>query len=268
MFDVRYDTLAELNAAYEREIRHGGGFVPAAEGAPDIFTRVGVHFHLPQSANVVIHARVVNVIPGRGVFVQFERGEELDALISAIEFVQEVSGQMELAAPPAPAPDPEPEQAVTVEPLMESKRRVWELVDLASEIPLAEQLAALSSREKAKLAKHGSRPIRSLLIRDGDLRMHEIVVRNPKISRLEILEYAALPGTAPEALRWIAHQRRYMRVPQVVSTLVQNPATPRDIAETLLMTLPQSELQRVAQSITGDVELADIARQRLRAVGR
>ncbi len=254
-----------------------------AEQAPGLFSRVNVRFHLPDGPSVEVHGTVVNMT-GAGFFVQFEKGIEYEALRSAVDFVTEVSGVLDVPAPDAtevlndiPAremgsgehvapteaefaareaelaadeapPEPKPAPAARPDALAGNVRPVWEMIDFGSQVPLTKQIAELNMQEKIRLARHATRPVREILIRDKDARVHIEVIKNPKITQFEIVEYTKIPKIAPEALRWVSTQRRYMRERTVVLNLVTNPNTPVDIAGRLVLTLPQNDLLRVARS--------------------
>lgn len=263
-FVVRYADARELVQADERELRHGGCLVPGTQ-TPSLFSRVSVQFHLPDGPSVEVHGTVVNATSA-GFFVQFEKGIEYEALRSAVDFVCEVSGVLDISAmeqePELPAaPDPEtalPEveadaEAGASEPdrpdaLAGNIRAVWDMIDPGSPIPLHKQISELSTPEKVRLARHATKPIREILIRDNDGRVHVEVIKNPKVTQMEILEYTRIPRLSPDALRWVASQKRHMRSPMLVVNLVSNPQTPMDLAARLVLTLPEKELMRVSRN--------------------
>lgn len=246
-FEVQFDSPDELITTNQRELRHGGCLVSGPE-TPQMFSRVSVAFHLPDGPTVEVHGTVVNST-GSGFFVQFEKGIEYEALKSAVEFVTELSGVYEIPAvsspsnaelepepvsAPEPEPEPEPDPVVTSRSALKSiSRPVWELVDYASPVPLEQQISMLSVTERVLLARHATRSARKLLIRDEDGRVQLEVMRNPKVSQLEILEYIEIESVDPEALAWVGNQRRYSRLVPVARGLVRNPSTPEEIRDML-----------------------------------
>ena len=162
------------------------------------------------------------------------------------------------------APD-EPEGPAA--PLAGSVRPAWELIDYGSAVPLHKQVADLTVPEKLKLARHATKPIRELLVRDTEKRLHVEVVKNPKVTEAEIAEYSADAQLSPVALRWIAKQRRFARNRLVLNALVTNPATPPDIAVALMASLTNAELQRVARSPRVRENITRAAKKRLMEAG-
>jgi len=256
---------------------------------------VAVAFHLPDGPTVEVHGSVVNV-SGGGFFVQFDKGIEYEALQSAVEFVTELSSASleipkfpaenvedsivpprpeepaEAIATPAPiavpAPEPEPEKKPAIAtPIAGAARPAWELLDMGSDVPLHKQLAELTSAEKVKLARHANKPVRQLLVRDTDKRVHLEVVKNPKVSAAEIMEFTSNAQLGAEALRWISAQRRHMRTPAVVFNLVVNPATPGDVAQRLVAGLPQNELLKVSRNKRAKEAVQRQAKKRLMELG-
>lgn len=286
-FAVRFADKATMRAAYDRELRFGGGFVESTV-IPSIFSAVRVNFHLAAGPEVEVGGRVVNVKP-EGFFVQFDPGVELEALLSAVSFLTD------LGLTPAPVG---PEAAVVIPladadelddldldevgapvaeaalasysppaPLTGTIRPAWELIDVGSDVPIHKQLKELSVAEKIRLARHATRPVRAILIRDAEKRIHVEIVKNPKVTLDELTDYSSIAAISPLALRWISKQKRYMRVRQVVKNLVFNPQCPSDIALKLLSTLTTSELQRVARSGRVRENISRAAKRKLMDAG-
>ena len=290
-FVVRFGSRDELRQARDRELRFGGGFVKATE-SPPVFSAVIVDFELPSGPQVEVPGKVVNVRDG-GFFVQFDPGMELEALHSAVSFVTEVG----LTPPPFDVddsdvrkdPEPEPERGFDfqsagddlddldlddlddLEPDAQARtaalsgpvRPAWELIDLGSDVPLHKQIKDLTVAEKTRLARHATQPVRRILIRDTEKRIHVEIVKNPKVGLDELTEYSALASISPLALRWISKQKRLCRIKAVVNNLVQNPACPSDIALRMLATLTTTELQRVARSSRVRENISRAAKKKL-----
>lgn len=297
-FEIRYANLEALSDANARELKHGGGFV-ISDDRPALFTRVRVVLCLPDGPSVDVPGRIVNH-SGAGFFVQFEQGIEYEALKSAIEFVTEMSsagltvpravtsqpvttpppqatppivGEFTVSpSEPALTPPASPGPAVVramadasqAAPVRSMGRAAWELIDLTGPVPLAEQVDALSVAEKRQLARYATRPVRRILVQQPDPVVQSEVVRNPKVSQAEIQEYASLAISA-DALAWIATQRRYTRVPEVVYSLVTNPATPTDTALALLTRVPVAGLLDVYRAPDAPLAVRDEVKRRLSA---
>ncbi len=288
---MSYDSADAVRKADLTEFAHGGCLVPGGLTLAPLAS-ILVHVQLPGELEVEVPARVVNVVPGIGAFVQFEGSDEVNALRSAAQFVLSMVLTPAPSDPPlapvpeapvpelplddaawlssdAPLPDVAPVESIdadgflSVEPLESTgdsagestataertvPKAVWELIDATSTVPLHVQLRELSTQDKIRLARHATRPVRTLLIRDSEKRIHAEVIQNPRVTDEELIEYTADAGLSPTALRWVANQRRLVRVHGIMMNLVLNPQTPPDIALSLLATLPQPDLLRVARS--------------------
>ncbi len=271
---------------HERELRFGGGFV-RSDAVLLVFSAVRISFELPDGSEVEVGGRVVNIKP-TGFFVQFDPGVELDALESAVSFVTEFGAMSASDATPetdttSPLTMDESSSDGDAEPESESPfgidgdelddfefpdeeaseseptdgpptafggpvRPAWELIDLGSDVPIHKQISELKVAERIRLARHATRPVRRILVHDTEKRIHVEVVKNPKVGLDEVTEYANLTSLSPLALRWIAKQRRYIRIKLVVMNMILNPNCPPDVALSLLSKLSTPELQRVARS--------------------
>jgi|GEM_PF-5110574 hypothetical protein len=144
---------------------------------------------------------------------------------------------------------------------------VWQLVDIASDTPIAHQVRALSLKDKLRLARQASRPVRQILIRDVEKNIHVQVVRNPKVSDHEILEFSAMAALSPLALRWIADQSRHARNKRIATNLVTNPSTPPDVAKKILGGMSMSAVKRVARSTRAREPIRRAAKKKLMDAG-
>jgi hypothetical protein len=276
VYEVVFRTVDEVKEAHQRELNYGGGFVKGAE-APAALSRVTIRYHLPKGLpHVDVTAKVVNVQDGVGFFVQFAAGDELEALVSAVEFVSlledsvigldddvDVPERSEVGEPDDGPTAADPAASERPPPLAGSIRPAWELVDLTSGVPLSRQVSELTIPEKTRLARHANRPVRALLIRDQEKRIHIEIVRNPKVRHEELIEWSSLPIVSPQALRWIANEKRSSRIPQVQFNLVKNPATPSDVALKFLNLMPISEVRKVIRMPSVREAIVRAGRRRL-----
>ena len=264
-FEVSYTDIAELRRAWERELSYGGSFVPT-ESPPAAFAKVTVRLRLPDRLDVSLAGSAVNIQP-RGFFVQFIDAVERDVLGLAMVPL--------LEAAPEPEPEPEPEPDSTLEgdtdpdpagrrePLGGLIRNAWEMIDPASTVPLHKQIAELKTSERIRLARVASRPVRNLLIRDPEKRIHAEVVKNKKVTDEELVDWSGLAGISPLALRWIGTQKHLLRNPRIRLNLVKNPMTPQSLSLSLIGQLPQNELLKIARSKRVREVIARAARKKL-----
>ena len=188
---------------------------------------------------------MVNIPPGaKGFYVHFQAGDELNALR---EWLGEPGEEDEESArePEEESGEAKPEEE---EEAAARPTPAWELIDPSSSEPIHAQVRRLTLAEKLKVARTATRPVRELLIRDSEKRIHAEVMRNPKVTEEEIMVYTAMPNLSPRVLDWVSNQQKYMRRRAVMLNIVQNPMTPPDTAKKLLSRLNDHELLRITRS--------------------
>jgi hypothetical protein len=117
--------------------------------------------------------------------------------------------------------------------------------------------------EKHKLARHGRRTMRRLLIRDLNKAVHVSVISNPQIQLEEVVEYSAHPGLSREAIEVIAHNRTWTASRQVLMNLVRNPATPVEVAARLVPRLGANDWRVLVRPGTVRPTISALARKLL-----
>jgi len=105
--------------------------------------------------------------------------------------------------------------------------------------------------------------VRAILVRDSEKRVHLQVVKNPKVTDDEIVEYSGIANLSPGALRWIATQKKYTRRLNVRMNLILNRNTPQDAALRLMNGLSSANLRRVMLSSKAREPLQRAARKKL-----
>lgn len=263
-FDVHLPDSAQLRVVAERELKHGGVFV-RTETPPPLFASFRLSLKLLDLPNVDVPARVVNLAAG-GFFAQFEAGPERDALASAVDLALTIAVNAEPArVDAAPAPEAVPDGPPP--PLAGAVRPAWELIDMGSGVPIHQQVKELTTAEKLKLARAAARPVRAILIRDAEKRIHINIVKNPKVTLEEVREWTAMPGISPLALKWIADQPTFARNSQIQLNLVKNPQSPRDVALKMLSLLPTGECLKIARSTMVREAISRAAKKRVMKAG-
>jgi hypothetical protein len=131
-----------------------------------------------------------------------------------------------------------------------------ELVEEPSEPKSADELEkalwlrvrTMSMAEKVKLALRGNKDARGILLRDSNRIIPRLVLQNPRITEEEILTLAKDRNVDEEILRLIADSREWTKVYAVRCALVENARTPAGKALSLLPTLGEREISRLAKS--------------------
>jgi hypothetical protein len=110
------------------------------------------------------------------------------------------------------------------------------------------RIRAMTVGEKVKLAFNGNKDVRAVLLRDSNKVIPRLVLQNPRLTEEEVLMLARDRNADDEVLRQIAETREWTRVYAVRAALVENARTPLTKAVSLLQTLEERELSRLAKS--------------------
>ena len=233
-----------------RSLQDAGGVLVPTSASVNLFDTVVVWFN-GRAGEKTLEGTVVNIPPGGGGFyAHFEQGPELDSLREWLgdpgdSGLQEDPVE-ETITKPSEENHEEPEQSD--EETVARPTPAWELIDPSSSEPIHSQVRKLTLAEKLKVARTATRPVRELLIRDSEKRIHAEVMRNPKVTDEEIMVYTGMPNLSPRVLDWVSNQQKYMRRRAVMLNIVQNPMTPPDTAKKLLSRLNDHELLRITRS--------------------
>lgn len=104
-------------------------------------------------------------------------------------------------------------------------------------------LSSLSVVERIKVAVHGTREQRAVLVRDPNRLVSAAVLSSPKLSDSEIEGFARATNVSEETLRVIGSTRAWVKSNTVAAALVKNPKTPPAISLPLVSRLPERELK-------------------------
>ncbi len=101
----------------------------------------------------------------------------------------------------------------------------------AERLPVFQQIALMSIKDRVMLAIKGTREARLILIRDPNRVVAGAVLRNPRLTDQEIENIASIKTVPEDVLRQIGQNRAWTRSYVVIHNLVRNPRTP--IAQSL-----------------------------------
>jgi hypothetical protein len=133
------------------------------------------------------------------------------------------------------------------------QRAVGEVVDEALEfnadrVPVFQQIALMSVKDRVMLAIKGTREARMILVRDPNRIVAGAVLRNPRLTDAEI-EYMASVKTVPEdVLRQIGQSRAWTRAYGVIHNLLRNSRTPIATALPFLNRIQTRDLRALSQN--------------------
>jgi hypothetical protein len=125
---------------------------------------------------------------------------------------------------------------------------VEEVQGRAVEKSLLQRVAAMTVAERIKLALHGNRESRMLLLRDSNKLIRRFVLQNPRVGDDEIIAIAKNRSADDEIIRLIADNRDWTKNYQVRYALVTNPKTPLTISLRLVSTLYERDIRSLAKS--------------------
>jgi hypothetical protein len=108
---------------------------------------------------------------------------------------------------------------------------------------LLQRINRMTAAEKIKAALTGNQEERLLLIRDSNKIVARAVLQSPKLSDMEIENFASMKNVTEEVLRLIAVNRKFMKSYSVIRSLLNNPRTPIDVALPLLNRMNERDLK-------------------------
>jgi hypothetical protein len=97
---------------------------------------------------------------------------------------------------------------------------------LPERLPVFQQIALMSIKDRVMLAIKGTREARLILVRDPNRIIAGAVLRNPRLTDAEIEGISAIKTVPEDVLRQIGQSRAWTRSYTVIHNLVRNPRTP------------------------------------------
>lgn len=119
------------------------------------------------------------------------------------------------------------------------------------------KILTLNTAQKAILAMKGGREERMILIRDTNKIVSQSVLKNPRLSELEVESIAAMRNVSDEILRQVANHREWSKNYAVAVHLVRNPRCPSGIAMNFVSRLNNRDLK----VLSGDKNVPEIIRR-------
>ncbi len=156
-----------------------------------------------------------------------EAGED-EPVLSLSE--EPIADLLEKAAEEQPAGVPPPELTET------------ELKD-EKKLSVFSQILLMSVSDKVKLAFKGGKTERVILVRDHNKLVCSAVMRNPRMSTLEVEGIASMRNVEEEVLRLITMKREWVTKYNVVVTLARNPKCPVGVVLPLINRLTLRDLK-------------------------
>lgn len=208
-------------------------------------------------AAVVVAGQVLQIFPGIGVAVGFERTarDRIEALASRGPVTEPTDADVELSARLARGTSKPSEamlpRTLTGEEPAEPRREVAQ--------------GSNPAIDRIQLALRGDRDQRMEILRGKNRALHVYVLRNPAVTFDEICAIARMPTVNPEVLTQIAERREWGHRPEVAMSLVRNPAVPVPAAIRLLDHVSVNDLRQLAKDARTREPIQRAARKKLLA---
>ncbi|MBW2730784.1 MAG: hypothetical protein JRH20_00240 [Deltaproteobacteria bacterium] len=186
---------------------------------------------------VTVEAEVLQALPGLGLVVRLINPPEVEALLKG-------------ATPNSPSVPPEIKRhrSSAGGPPAGSSVLSWGIERLQAE------WSQLTQAQRIRLARHGDRSSRVLVLRSQDKTLHPFLLKNPKIGADEVATMAQMMNLAPTLLRQIATSPDWVRHTQIARSLVCHPKLPLPVVQKVIPHLPIDEMRRLTK--TGKVRAA------------
>ncbi|MGA9771011.1 MAG: hypothetical protein WBV94_18400 [Blastocatellia bacterium] len=97
-------------------------------------------------------------------------------------------------------------------------------------LPVFQQIALMSIKDRIMLAIKGTREARMILVRDPNRIVAGGVLRNPRVTDTEVESISSIKTVPEDVLRQIGQNRAWTRSYAVIHNLVRNPRTPIGIS--------------------------------------
>jgi hypothetical protein len=209
------------------------------------------------------------LLPGhRGRLIELERdfiGKDEPATRQARHSGSAAGPAGELVPFPQPAiPDasvPAPAEATEAEPAEGQEALPPEFdEEMLQRTDAYQRIQRLNVAERNVLATKGNSEERAILIRDTARIVSQAVLKNPRLSETEVVNYAGMRSVHEDILRSIAANREWTKTYAVAWALVRNPKTPAGVSVQFLPRLGTRDLKIAA----GDKNVPDLIRRQAR----
>jgi hypothetical protein len=283
---IKFQSVKELEEAYQEQILKGGYFIKSDQPAPRT-TPVEVAFMLPGvEESVVLKGEVAYAATtdapmpgmGAGMAVQFQEiTPQIENAFQAAITIARTEG-MDAEAAPEPEAAPEAEEENGVEPDEQPSEDAGEEDDLGeeaeedledsedSEVEKQSALRAvtrlnmqsgekiyftirkMSMHQKIVAAKRGNRSVRNILFQEGNKKIMGFMLQNPQMSVPEVIQMLKMTGLSMDVIKMIAKNSSFSQSEEVKYHIVIHPKTPLPMALQTLIALNQNSLAKIAKS--------------------
>jgi hypothetical protein len=133
---------------------------------------------------------------------------------------------------------------------------------------LFEALRRMAVGEKVAVARFVHPDLFSALFAEGDIRVLEALLQNPRLTPDGVLRWLATGNPLPESISFLVREARWALRPAIRAALLLHPSTPRASALALLTSASREELRRLCETPGVDALLAACAANLLENAGK
>jgi hypothetical protein len=141
---------------------------------------------------------------------------------------------------------PAPHEQFDVEKIVEDIHAAEMTQITAERMPVFQQIALMSIKDRVLLAIKGTREARLILARDPNRLVAAAVMRNPRLTENEVEYIASIRAVHEDVLRQIGMNRAWVKSYTVIHNLVRNPRTPIAISLGFLNRIQTRDLRALA----------------------
>jgi hypothetical protein len=126
-----------------------------------------------------------------------------------------------------------------------------------------QELQEMSVAEKIKMALTGDKEWRTLLIRESNKQVNTAVLKNPRITEVEVLSVAKNRSSSDELIRIIMLNKDWVKIYDLKKALVSHPRTPLQSAMRYMTFLSEKDIKELARSRNVTQAIVNNARRML-----
>jgi len=109
-----------------------------------------------------------------------------------------------------------------------------------------QKLQKMTFPQRLKAAVKGSKEIRMILVRDTNKMIAAAAMSSPKMTEQDVEGIAGMASVSEDVLRFIAHNRAWIKNYKITLRLCKNPKTPIAISMNLLQRIMEKDLKQMS----------------------
>jgi hypothetical protein len=117
--------------------------------------------------------------------------------------------------------------------------------------------------QKVAAAKRGNRTVRNILLQEGNKKLMIFLLQNPRMGTGEVIQMLKMTNLSQEVVQTIAKNSGWSQSEEVKFGLVNHPKTPLPLSLSLLTSLNQNSLAKIAKANSSKHQLKSKALQLL-----